>query len=334
MQDSRQITFIEEKQYPLWDEFVMSSPQGSFFYTLAWATALQNTFRRSFKIAVCHKKELWLGGTLYFINKKLGIPLITPLPLNFYNTPLFYKPENEKYQKTLAHMAEISNDFINFFTANYPIWILTSPPETEDIRAYQWQDCDVTPAYSYVLDLKNGDDPSNRYSQSVRRKLNQSKKLESKIDENTDTGPFIDLYRQSYERHRIKPLISNEQLAILLSNLMKIPEIKLFYLSINDRIVAGRIICKAKNRVYDILAGSVDKTGIGSVILMNYLINRYQSSCISFDFMGAGHPQVEQFKRGFGPQLVHGFNITGPMKFPYSLLYKYQLSALRGRRRL
>jgi hypothetical protein len=334
VQNSRQITFIEEKQYPLWDEFVLNSPQGSFFYTIAWATVLQNTFERPFKIAVCHKKEHWLGGTLYFINKKIGIPLITPLPLNYYNTPVFYKPEDEKYQKTLAHNAEISIDFINFFTKNYPIWILTSPPATDDTRAYQWQNCIVTPTYSYVLELNNGDDPSKKYSQSVRRKLNQAKKFEPKVDESIDAGPFIDLYSQSYLRHRIQPLISEEQLAILISNLLKIPENKLFYLNLNNRIVAGRIICKAKNRLYDILAGSIDETGLGSVVLMDYLIRRYRSSCASFDFMGAGHPQVEQFKRGFGPKLVHGFNITGPMKFPYFLLYKYQLSALRGRRRL
>ena len=171
MQGSHHIKFIDENEYPLWDEFVRDSPQGSFFYTSTWADILKTTFNRDYKIAIYGKRGNWLAGTILFINKRLNKTLITPMPLQFFNAPIFYVPDGEKYQKTVSNILEISQVFSYFFTRNFPLWILTTPCNYADVRAYQWNGCLVEPTFSYILEWESGEDPVQLYSQSVRRKL-------------------------------------------------------------------------------------------------------------------------------------------------------------------
>jgi len=334
VQDSYHITFINENEYPLWDEFVSRSPQGSFFYTTKWADILKNTFNRNYKIAVCSRRAKWLAGTILFINRRLRRSLITPVPLQFFNAPIFYPPTHEKYQKTVAHILEISDSFSRFFSYNFPLWIVTTPYTISDLRAYQWHDCIVEPTYSYVLDLNPGEDPAEFYSQSVRRKIKQASQYQPQVVKNDLPGQFIKLYQKSYLRHNQSPFIEVSVLNKLFENVKRIPQFKLYYLKFGEKTVAGRLICIDNQHIYDLLAGSSDETGTASVFLVDHIIRKYAGQCISFDFMGADHEQIEQFKRGFGAKLMHGFKITGRAKFPFSLLYKLQKSALRRRRAL
>jgi lipid II:glycine glycyltransferase (peptidoglycan interpeptide bridge formation enzyme) len=334
VQETQNITFIDEKEYPLWDEFVSNSPQGSFFYTTQWADILRNTFNRQFKIAVYRKGDVWLGGSLFFINRKMSKSLITPLPLNFFNAPIFYKPVDEKYQKTLAHILEISESFVHFFSNNFPLWILTTPYNINDMRPYQWNGCNVEPTYSYVLDLKTEGDFTEFYSQSVRRKLKQAQQYKPKILQSNQPDYFIKLYQRSYERRNQSPYIKAPILRRLFDNLEHLPQIKLYYLQFGEEIVAGRLICIDNIFIYDLLAGSIDKTGTASVYIVDHIIRDHLKQCSYFDLMGADHREIERFKRGFGAHLVHGFRVTGRLKFPYSFLYKLRKSALYRRRTL
>ena len=82
--------------------------------------------------------------------------------------------------------------------------------------------------------------------------------------------------------------------------------------------MAGRLVVIDNMTVYDLLAGSEDKTGFGSTFLVAKILEKFAETKECFDFLGADHPQIEQFKRGFGGDLTQGFRITNKTKKPLS----------------
>ena len=117
-----------------------------------------------------------------------------------------------------------------------------------------------------------------------------------------------------------------------MKSVITLPNVKLFYVAAQGKIKSARLIVEDNQTIYDLLAGSDDDRGLASVYLVNHLLTTYCQSHQNFDFMGADHPEIEQFKRGFGGELRQGFRISGSVGFPLSLLVKlneYRLNKIR-----
>ena len=97
-----QTEYIKKSDYPLWDEFVESSPQGTFFNSTKWLQILSSVYIRPFKILVCKNKNGIRAGIVFFENKRFVWKLITPIFLLPFNGPLFAGNQNIKYQKSIA----------------------------------------------------------------------------------------------------------------------------------------------------------------------------------------------------------------------------------------
>jgi hypothetical protein len=120
----------------------------------------------------------------------------------------------------------------------------------------------------------------------------------------------------------------------LLPDLLALPQVKMYYLQSQNQVVAGRIIVTDHNMIYDLLTGGADESGLASAYLLSHIFESYCSQNLQVNFLGADHPQIEQFKRSFGGYLVHGFRITRPVRFPISLLLRIRTSYLSRKRRL
>jgi len=84
-----EIKYLEEIEFPLWDEFVKDSLQGTFFNTITWLQILGSVYNRPLKILVCKRNQKIVSGITFFENKKLFWRLITPVFLLPFNGPLF-----------------------------------------------------------------------------------------------------------------------------------------------------------------------------------------------------------------------------------------------------
>lgn len=142
------------------------------------------------------------------------------------------------------------------------------------------------------------------------------------------------LFQKSYYRHNRNPLLPEIMLEKIIKPMIKLPNVKLYYLSMQNRVRSARLIVEDRQIVYDLLAGGDDETGFASAYLISNILTRYCHSHRQFDFMGADHPDIEKFKRGFGGELRQGFRISGKVGFPLSMLIKLNEYRLNKNREL
>jgi len=315
---SLEIKEIQKSESALWNSFVANSPQGTIFHTTRWADIISRTFSRSYKIIHCLKNEQLVGGMIFFTHKKLLWRMITPTAFFPFCAPIFYLPVEEKPQKTIHNHLNITSRIEEYLRDNYDYWILDMPASSKDVRSYLWKGASVEPRYTYVVSLKKKEDIFNNFNQSIRKKLKQAENQETVVTESTDISPLADLINISYHRHGMRPLVPESQLKTFISEIISLDEVKLFYLELNGKIIAGRLVVIDNTTVYDLLAGSNDNTGFGSTYLVTSIIDKFSGTKECFDFLGADHPQIEQFKRGFGGELTQGFRITNKTKKPLS----------------
>lgn len=320
---SIEILEVQKSDSALWDQFVENSPQGTFFHTTAWADVISSTFGRSYNIVFCIKNEQTVGGMIFFQHKKFVWNMITPTAFFPYCAPIFYRPVNEKPQKSIHNQLTITASFESYLREHYDYWILDVPSDSKDVRSFLWKGATIEPQYSYVVSLKSKDELYDNYNQSVRKKLKQAKEQNALIIESRDPLKLADLVSRSYRRHGMKPHVSEDHLNIFLNKVMELKQAKLYYLELNGIITAGRLVIIDRLCGYDLLAGSDDQKGFGSTYLMTSILEKYIGEIKRFDFLGANHPQIEQFKRGFGGELTQGFRITNKTKIPLSWIIRF-----------
>ena len=298
-----EVTEIQKSDYSLWNTFVKKSPEGTFFHTTTWADIISNTFGRSYHIILCLKNEQPVGGMVYFSHKKLLWRMITPTAFFPYCAPIFYSPADEQVHKTIYNHLNITASIEKYLRENYDYWVLDVSASSNDIRPYLWEGAVVEPRYNYVVSLKN-------------------------------TDPLVKLINKSYHRHGMKPVVSEGHLKMFLNSIIDLDQVKLFYLDNNGKITAGRLVVVDEFVAYDLLAGSDDRTGIDTTYLVASILENFAGRVDQFDFLGANHPKIEQFKRGFGGMLVQGFRVTNKIKRPLKWLVKFYTYNLQKKRML
>ncbi len=328
------VSVLPDHEYAQWDEFVSQSPQGTFFHTTSWANILSRHFQRSYRILLIYRNNQPAAGCLAFEHKRYGQSLITPLALYPYSGPLFYRPQHEKPQKTISDYTKLNSTLIAYLNQVYPLWILDSSYLLTDLRAFQWAGCTIEPTYTYLLDLDDWQKMEERFSSSLRKKIRQAREMPFQIMTSTDPTEFIRLYLASYQRHGLTTLVPASTLYNLLPDLLALPQVKMYYLQLQNQIVNSRIIVVDQHMIYDLLTGGTDELGQASAYLLSHIFESFCAHNFKVNFLGADHPQIEQFKRSFGGQLVHGFRITRPLRFPVSLIFKIRKAYLLRKRKL
>jgi len=315
-------TKLNENDYPLWNDFIINSSRGSFFYTTEWANLLSYTFDRQYEVIVLRDNDHIIAGLIVFVQKRFGYRMITPVALYPYNGPVLDESSDTKYQKKIANSLERITQISEYLINNFDFWMINMSPDIKDIRSFQWQNCRVEPSYTYQLALENWKICQQNFNRSVRKKVRQAEKENTVFRQSDEKNSFIRMYLHSYHRHGIKPLIDEKTLDKFLTMALKLPQVKLYYVEKENIKLAGRIILEDTKNIYDLLAGSDDPEGYGSSYLVYKILELYSGNELVFDFLGADHPRIEEFKRGFGGQLANGFRVSSPVKFPLSWMIR------------
>jgi lipid II:glycine glycyltransferase (peptidoglycan interpeptide bridge formation enzyme) len=324
---------IDKPDYTLWDEFVVNSTQGTFFHTSKWSDIIADVFERQSRIVLCLKNDQPVAGMSLLLHRKYFLRMITPTPLFPYTAPVFYTPHSEKSQKTIYNQLSISAEIEKYLKKHFKYWIMDTPPVHTDMRSYLWQGASVEPKYSYIIHLDDENKVFGNFNQSTRKKIKQAQNEGANIIESQDYHILIELLNLSYKRHGLRPLFSKDSLDLFLQKVINLPQIKLYILEMKGAVKAARLVLVDDRVVYDLLAGSEDDSGTASTYLVFHILRNFiTGNHHYFDFMGADHPQIEQFKRGFGGELVQGFRVTNKQPMPLSWLINiYRKRLIRTR---
>lgn len=318
------VTKLSEKEFPLWNEFVMDSPQGNFFYTSDWLNAVKKSTGRNFSILALAENSRIRIGLVFLENNRFGLKLVTPHTLLPVNGILTDKRNDEKSHRYYSKYLDFTRSMADYLKKNYNYCRLNFDGDFKDLRSFQWQGFQLNPTYTYRISGETEQDLQNNFNQSLRKKIKSARKSEIKMIELDDITAFCDLYENSYKRHGIKPPLSIKDLIGFLKIIKSQESMHIFGAVHQGNLLAARVMLIYQNKITDFLAGSTDPQGTASSYLLSEILGTYIPRGYKFDFMGADHPEIEKFKRSFGGKLHSGFSVEMNAKFPVSMAIRYQ----------
>lgn len=166
--------------------------------------------------------------------------------------------------------------------------------------------------FTYHIGLEN-DGWSKKYSKSLSRLIKKgSDEVEIQVD-NTKSDLVCDFVATSYERNKRNLPLAKDSMKELAKSMINIglADVYLAREKSSGEIRAG-VVClrKGKESYYWLAGGS---RGIWMTILIDELLANLSSQAFAtFDFLGANHSSIAEFKRRFGGEIIsyQGFQLN------------------------
>jgi len=182
--------------------------------------------------------------------------------------------------------------------------ILPLPVPVQDVRSFQWNGWDVSPRYTFSLDIGPDLDTIASWSESTRRNFRQHAAGYRLEETRTAARRIVELWNHSYSRHGRQTPITVDQATTLIDSLA--PEsIRMYTLVRTDdpEPCAGLALLVEGTEAFYWVAGA--EPGPSMTVLIGKILPVLGHDGISIlDFVGANTPSIAEFKRRFSPRLV------------------------------
>jgi lipid II:glycine glycyltransferase (peptidoglycan interpeptide bridge formation enzyme) len=326
------IRIFSESDYPHWDSFVASSPQGTIFNASTWASLLREVFGVHHTIFGVYEGDQLVGGISLLHKHKSGLKVVTRLPLTPYNAILFRAPQGEKSQKTSSERQEIVETLLDRLEKEFKYIHLVLHPSVVDVRPFLWRHWHSLPQYTYVNSLSDLTKTWALLSSSLRRKISRAEESRFNIVEKDDPALLLKFQEMSYAKAGLKPVLPSSILknfcgVVRHANLLRIYSV----VDAEANVHAERAVIVHNNRAYDWMAGTnlQIEDEHGAQFLTWEILKRLSAEGIqTFDFLGANTPSVTEFKRAFGGKFTCYFEVkyfSSPLVRALDVLNQWQI---------
>jgi hypothetical protein len=330
------IRTLAETEYPTWDSFVSSSPQGTIFNTSLWASIVREVFGIQHTIYGVLEREQLVGGISLFHKKKAGLSVVTRVPLTPYNGILFHSPEGEKSQKTSAERQEIARTLLARLEKEFNFIHLVLHPSVCDMRPFLWRHWHTLPQYTHINSLTDLAHTWTLLSSSLRRKISHAEKTGIKVFEKDDPLLLLQYQEMSYAKAGLRPVLSFSVFKQYCEAAQRATLLRIFSaVDPEGNVHAERAVIVHKNLAYDWIAGtnSQIQDEHGNQLLVWEILKRLSAEGIQvFDFLGANTPSVTEFKRSFGGKFACYFEVryfSSPLVRALDSLNQWRLRSRR-----
>ena len=291
---------LKKDEYPKWDIFVDTSPQGSIYTKSFYLDCIGY----SYTIAVVEKGQSIKGGIVTARNE---VQMQTN-PLFTKYLGVLYSPDT--FQKTGATY-KIDREILENVTPR-GVWSYSFHPNYKNWLCFYWKGFKQTTCYTYQIDFRNKDDFRSRYGEKVKAPLRVSKKNELLIDD-IDIETFVEVNRSTYVARNTKPPYSDERLTNLLNALSKHDCIYIKSVKDHDGNTHATAAIIYDHRMSNLILNGSDpkyrKFG-GNTMLIDHMLEYSSKNHAILDFEGSMHERIEAFYRGFGGELTPYYKIT------------------------
>jgi hypothetical protein len=301
---------LERPQYPLWDEFVDSSPQGSIYSKSFYLDSIGC----SYSIGVVEDDNRIIGGIVLAKNE-----------VNVFSNPLFvkflgilYGPVTGRLMGYQSQTYKIDKEIISQLRG-WNVWSYCFHPCYNNWLNFYWNGYKQTTRYTYQIDFSKTPDFRTNYGEKAKSPLRAARKADLVIDD-IDAVAFAEVNKKTYTAKSGRQPYGKKKLVNLLNRLSE--QKCLCMKLVKDR--RGNIHSVAAI-VYDRRSANLILNGTdpayrqfgGNSFLIDYMIEFASKKCGIFDFEGSMHERIEKFYHGFGGELT-----------PYYLIYKANLPTL------
>ncbi|QRV14489.1 GNAT family N-acetyltransferase [Haloterrigena salifodinae] len=312
---SIRVSVADPSEQETWNRYVDRSPQGTVFHRYEALECLRDHTGATLYPLMGHKGEHPVGiFPVFELNSgpfslvfsppyELGIPNLGPALLHMGQ--LKQRKREKRHRRFIESCLEwIDEEIDPQYTYVETDW------NYDDTRPFDWNEFDVSPAYTYVVPLE--DSPSEeelikRFSQSPRRRIRDAQDRE---DEYTiETGDRADLawtveqVRNRYEEQDRKPHLPVDFVTGLYDRL---PEgaVRVDVLRLDGERVSGNIILDNGDRIRGWQGSTRPDTDFPANELLEYhgMCDALERGADGYEIVGANTPRLTTWKAKFSPE--------------------------------
>jgi len=305
---------IRERWESLQKDSVIRTP----FATLGYVEDLSEVLHLPAKAAIVTATDD-VAGLLFLEERKSGMK---------YNSPQGFTPFSGLAAKHVPTGAEIHSrdtwyeSLTQLLHGHLSKIDLVLPPNIQDVRSFQWASWQVSPLYTFRLDVSDPDRFLSAWSDGARRVYAKMKDQYELTCSSNDAHHIVQMCLEAYERSNRTPPLTSDQLEGLVLRQIRRGQGVCYTVRQTDGTVPGTVPGAAPSAfpsagvvvlgevpdAYYWVAGSIP--GPAMTVLLGKLsyelsIKGYKT----FDLVGANTPSIAEFKRRFSAVLTPYFRV-------------------------
>lgn len=314
--NNSEIRLIKEKDYPMWDEFVTISPQGTIFHSSDWLNLSAKYFKKNLKIFGYFMDDELSGGCPIFIENKKGIFKIASshCALSPFGGFLFKQFQSSKVRNIEKDQYNILEGLCNAILEEKFILInIINCPDLRDIRPFIWNGWQSRVYYTYYINKSQFDKDAFSWN-SIRKDIHRAQRNNIKIREDLDSDLHYRLFSNVFEKQNLTPPVNKsffDGVISLIKNQKIFGNMWVAELETGER-VHSEIFLRDRKRAYEWSIGSNYEnvnTGARVFSFFKILQELKEMNIEEINIMQANIPRLSHFASSFNPSLVPYFGI-------------------------
>lgn len=282
---------------------------GSVFVTPAWTAQFGDTART---VALVDEGERPVGGLVVREERRFGLTVCRNLPASPSCGPFLEVTASNpvvvqsRAKEAMTALAAFLGD------RGYALSTLSFDRRWRDLQPLVWAGWQVSPTYTYLLDLGLGEDALwERLSSDRRKAVRKAWKDGVTVHETDDPERVLALVQRTFERQG-KGYDRDAVRRVLHGFLAPGRGFARVAARMGRDLAAVFCLIDRDTAIY--LAGGYDAehrhAGAGAAAMWEAIRHARALGLATFDFEGSSVPAIEQYFRGFGGTLVDGARAT------------------------
>jgi hypothetical protein len=186
--------------------------------------------------------------------------------------------------------------------------------EFDDVRPFVWNDFDIEPGYTYVVDLDGTEDELLQgFSSDARSNIRNADDEEYAIEEGDtdDVERIVDRVRERYESQG-QPFGLSADFAQSLYETLPDGAIRPYVCRVDGEFLGGILVVESDRTRYRWQGGVKPDVDVAINDLLDWHVMRdgLRDGIDEYDLVGAGVPSINRYKAKFNPRLATTYEIT------------------------
>jgi hypothetical protein len=311
-----QIRYLNNSEYPLWDNFVENCSYGTIFHKTEWLVPICRLKKYSFKIAAVFEKNTIVAGfAICYISKFKYFPIIvSPVSSLYYGFLIDDSGQKQDGRKENGRM-EIADELIAFLDTDFDLIVSNFVPEFLDIRPFSWKKYNPAVVYTYRIKIESIDDIFANFDSDIKRRIKKTTEggYELKINNLNCLDDFYNLQILTFKRQELDFPWNEHEFALVAEPMIQSGKIKFYTVFHKELPVSSAAVIIDKKIGYYWMAGGNPgyySQGFNQILILEILKDLEKNNIKTFDFVGANTRSITKYKMTYNLPLIPFYTIS------------------------
>lgn len=307
-----EVSIADRDDLEKWNSYVDRSPQGNtFHYDESLRTIADHSGTELHRL-IGYKGQEVVGLFPIFERNVMSQSAAFSPPPNLlipYLGPALCNIEKLKQRKAeRRHGRFVRGCFELVFEKLNPRYVsLRTDGRYTDLRPIKWTGFDVTPEYTYTVDLTIGaEDLLSNFSSDARSNIRGGADVSYTVEEG-ETEAIRRIITQIIERHEAQDLFYGVTPAFVTELYRALPEGRLrpYTIAVDGEFVGGMVTLEDEDTIYRWQGGAKHDADVPANDLLDWEIitDAIDRGLETYDLVGASNPRLNGYKAKFSPDL-------------------------------